>query len=1237
MEAVVSPSNGTNPTTVTRIMTQAMMCDDGPAYYDYSESFHRGQAKASTAFGPVPHRLTPAVPNGFVHRIRSLLEEQTSDRHAISANNAFTPVGVVPELPGDRSLVELPAGDVPEAIRRMRQAQAANATAHAENVTMESIVHLITDVRENNEMNHIPNDGIDSIQRENSGSKSSDVAKSKRLSVISEAASNATKSTNNSTAIEFAVRYSVAMLVPSSGSHALLPSPREIEGTPDNRFKEIRESEEAVSEEPDDTPRPSTEFNGEEASTGSIKVATEVVLERKCEPLSLLETRSTSNRPKSMAIPSSPPSHLSVRYSAPTERTTWLSPESEATSSNATPTDIAMRISIPSMLPRSSPKSTSVILADFGDEADANANNAATTHSGPPVVVTVTESTETATTIPSVSAISDDKGLRQRDSPVSPVTPGVLKKPLESIEGPLQVVREGRRSSPVKEPPDNVDITRKTDSSRTDSSNGTIKDVVAHYAEQPEMSTTDLRFSQLRHAARLSRALPDLKEEPDEHSLLTDFRISTFKFPMPGQGRRASFDSATGRMSKDSAKTGRGPTPIKTYNDPLAEIRSIPSLQFSTSNLVDKLNNALGHRFARSLETIHAEGQENVRSQTADMRERYKSFFARLDELDRPTSAALEESTETGGKELQICDDGSLQEERSVEEAKDDELDDAEHSDSHPLQRPMSPLDVVDEVNRLTVPNVNGLTQRLSDMFPSLKRFYVDEDITEHKNVELTLNEIRGLGRRRIVKADGRVVSLVKDDSFIFPERPLSTPSSTTTTRTVSATDDQSPPLVCSKFPDQGSCGTNFKSRRRSADGGKNSIHREDPVKASTIDQLPVVVRPPAPAITRGRSLTDSYGVVRCSSNLQLHHHDSCRSLLVPYPPRSSSLEARPWNFDHAYPWADHSIDITFPESTFQRDSSKAGPSKLRKSSNDSEDDNHSEDNSSGKGDSIEVNITEEETTRTTEDTFGSQRRRSSRRSLLGPVTRRIGNALSSHGKHGNPPVNITTATSSESFDYDGFPLSPGILSVREDERTVDPGDRYPTTGLSPPNTFNLDEVRSFFSDDSSIREVGARDGLGISKRFTKLRMGMTRATSAMDNRHLRPGDSFGMENAVIPNGNRIDGVRSAASARSNKSRRPKLGYQAELGISDVGHGGAVSPSLATGHDGSNVQGMGKTEFRARKVLEQIKVLWYKSGDLIRTLSGKSRKEGGGRKSGPNLGTQELQLGVEGTEMYPGT
>ncbi|KAF2100083.1 hypothetical protein NA57DRAFT_75585 [Rhizodiscina lignyota] len=1286
-QVMVSVNTATEVTSIAHTSASAVTVDDGPTYYDYSEAFHPQQVLRSVPRAPEPSR-SPPVPMGMVERIRALLEERSTFDHTGHAMNGINPVGVMPELPTDQEMTELPGDPGPHLTRNL-----VIAAMGADSSTIESIAHLITDVRDEESSDHRPSeDG--SAQGNTSMGKSGKETPNKRLSAISEAPSGTTASTSNSAAIEFAIRYSMPMPAPASDSHNIfIPDPDESDEwhqSPDESAPQHSSSKERAGpngedkNEEEQTPRNSEmefhTFNTMDQSTGSIKVATEVVFERRREALSLLEPRRTPDRSKSLVLPvSSPTRDSSSRYSVPTGRTVWTN--DEITSSEVTSTDFAIRISLPvdpiplKPLPLRISAVTTRDVKEAAEELPVNADAP---------IVTVTESTDVIEPEPPVSPVQNDRMINHRDSPVSPVAHNLPSSALNATfekhtkPSALAVVEVEKPQPTVEQESDFTgNTTRATyGSNTTESETPAHRDSALSGKEQEtdndrDASTTDLRFSAFNHPPGLGSVHPDLNEEGHEDASMADFRISNFKFPMPARGRRASFDSATGRISKDSARTG---WPPRTSSKALKEIRGIPSLHFSSINLVERLNQALGHRRSTSADgaSVDLSGQKKA----DDVRERYRSFFKDWDGFDVSTPAiekdqvlivqpqaeqeydTLEEQIDKINKEEDNDNEGVAHEEKdwNSDMRSEEETPIAVAAAAAAITRPMSPQEIIEEVNRLEIPNVNGLTQRLSELIPSLRR-YADDDITEDATFDDTLNEIRGLGRRRIVRADGRVVSLVRLDHWILPDEVPSLLSDGTTLDVEligskrSSADTGIGTGEASNSEDSEEKRTSAATQTTSGTG--STANRSSGTRKTPLAELEA----PLPVVVRGRSMTDSYAVVRTSSRL-LDSHDSRRSLAAVELPASASFEIRPWNFDASYPWAGKNtlIDISFPAPTFQRDSpGKSGPSKLRARLSDPEanDDDDKSDQSTIKALGIkDGDGMTGEVTGTTEDTF-THCRRSSRRSVLGSVTRRFGNTLSSHSKNdkNSPAINVTVASSGfTSVDNSGFLLSADLLSLREHERVVDPGDRYPTTGLSPPNAFNLDEVRSFFSDDSSIAGVRGSSApfnqrVGIGKRLTgmgvaRLKMGMTRAASAMDHRSLKPSDALRAgagsphsDSAANVNGNarRLNGVRSAATMRNGaRMRHMRLGGRDALGVDEepLPNDGSESPSFTTGYDGSNVVGMSKTEFRARKFVEKIKVLWYKSGELIRSISGRNRKDSW-------LG--ERRVGMEESDAYSGT
>ncbi|KAK5070699.1 hypothetical protein LTR16_009314, partial [Cryomyces antarcticus] len=185
--------------------------------------------------------------------------------------------------------------------------------------------------------------------------------------------------------------------------------------------------------------------------------------------------------------------------------------------------------------------------------------------------------------------------------------------------------------------------------------------------------------------------------------------------------------------------------PKHSSSRPLDEIRDLPSLNFSRMDLITKLNDALEARSSRSLDGVRPRPFSGIYSPVPErpassdlVRERYKSFFAKEEDFELPIADDVEE----GGAQTRGLEDKN---------AEQDEEKDAEAT-LDPTRRPLSPEDlitVITEVNRLSVPSVNGLTERLSELLPSLKRYHSEDYLSDDETVQSTIEKIHGLGRVR--------------------------------------------------------------------------------------------------------------------------------------------------------------------------------------------------------------------------------------------------------------------------------------------------------------------------------------------------------------------------------------------------------------------------------------------------------------------------------------------------------
>ncbi|KAF2815055.1 uncharacterized protein BDZ99DRAFT_566957 [Mytilinidion resinicola] len=629
----------------------------------------------------------------------------------------------------------------------------------------------------------------------------------------------------------------------------------------------------------------------------------------------------------------------------------------------------------------------------------------------------------------------------------------------------------------------------------------------AGHRRSEDDSTTDLRLSAFRYPAAY---LPDVKEDLHEDSSVntsaSNMKSSALKYPL---GRRPSM-----RASMDECRVLKHPSINSFHKGGLARTRNLPSLNFSQMDLFAKLNEALDVGAGASKSMDYAEeyrelfisplGESHC---SGEIREKYKSLFGGLDEYMK---------SEDIQPDTPIFDFVVSQQSNLVFESSHQQLSNEEF---------------IAEIDNLTIPTLGGLTQRLSEFLPSLKRYYQGDDqgphsenpVIEHALEELNevgldvppLNTVRSSARLRPVP--GHQQLLVMEDGLYEKLAAKEAPKE----HLVEA-DEQA-----------GSSSGSIHS--------KTSSHRKSKTPLAELEA-------PMPVLLRTRSLSlGGFDDFRASFESTLRRR-SLRSLV------SSPTETRPWNLDKNYPWADTiaPIDISLPSPTPAREAARPGPSRLRRMSECS-DQTHSD---SETEEAPAISAVEDTTC---EDPF-RHARKFSKQSVGGSISRRMG-----------------------LFDNNGYPTGPD--SLRNDDRSVDPGDRYPTTGLTPPSAFNVDEVNSFFSDDSSHR-----NHLGIfRKRLTHLRSKKplaTRSHSAIGTRSLPDAD-------VGPSGS---------------------------------HSGSDSEESSL-HTFDGTVGMSKIEFRARKVVERIKTMWFKSGDLLRSLSIRSN----------STSMIDRSDYMQPSEVYPGT
>ena len=601
-------------------------------------------------------------------------------------------------------------------------------------------------------------------------------------------------------------------------------------------------------------------------------------------------------------------------------------------------------------------------------------------------------------------------------------------------------------------------------------------------------STTDLRLSAFRYPLHY---LPDLKEESHEDSSLntsaSNVKSSSFRFP-PGLG------------SMDDAHLFRNPSVKSAPNKALAQTRNLPSLNFSRINLIAKLNEALD---LGSLDLDDSEVAEPspARPTSGDMREKYRSFFASLEGLEK---------------------------------AEDGKARSGQLGDLMPFQRPMSSDELVAEIDNLTIPSVGGLTQRLSEMLPSLKHYYqMGDDFSAEKLImEHALEELDGVcgpvpapkrSSARLRPMAGHPNLVVMDDGLYYE---------------------------LTGGEDEVTVGPDGRAR-----GSGEEVNAADLSIVTARDGLAVSSPPTqlsSPVVLRTRSVSlGNPEVHRPSFESRL----SCRSLRS-FTSTPTADTTRPWNSDKNYPWAStlQSVDISLPLRTAAVRASPLGPSRLRLRLSDSSD--------------------------------------TTARAAMGPRSKAAEPAAS------EPALTHTTTRSRSNCVSSS--TRPGtehhhrrgrVGFSRDAEALHDAGERYPTTSLTPPSALDIEvEPVSYFSDDSEDERPS-----GLKSKLARLRARKSKSTSA-----TRP--------ALAPH---ASSTSSRAPPRPPPSSEPPgpapacARPQPRMAHSDSMPNAAAEARAFTF---SHAAGMPKTEFVGRRLLDKLKLMLVKGSDLLRSLSLSSRR-----------------------------
>ncbi|KAL6709435.1 hypothetical protein ACN47E_001370 [Coniothyrium glycines] len=404
---------------------------------------------------------------------------------------------------------------------------------------------------------------------------------------------------------------------------------------------------------------------------------------------------------------------------------------------------------------------------------------------------------------------------------------------------------------------------------------------------QENNTTTDLRLSQYRYVGP-SQYLPDLKEESHEDSSLntsaSNLKHSSFRFPVGPPAMRVSVDD----VAMYPRRSSFGSYPRGVVGTSFAQSRRLPSMHFSHMNLIEKLHEELGLRYSRSVEDVTADLKALVadhppRSASADeVHEKYRSIIMDLE--------LVKNSLE--GTQATMTHDRTLKGARSPEK-------------------------LIAELEQLTIPSVGGLTQRISELLPSLKESYRlidrDEFPDEELIMEHALGEIqevhptqkRSSARLRPLPGSPHMV-VVEDDLF----------------QEITSRKEEGD--VHGRPGDYFLKGGAGEGRFSAKENGKSSTHTPTRQLAPLAE-----LDTPTSSSLRPRAVTVGHREFRASGDSALSSRRSLRSFVS----TPTTTDTRPWNFDKNYPWATTtipSVDISLPPPTTIRHSPRPGPSHLR-------------------------------------------------------------------------------------------------------------------------------------------------------------------------------------------------------------------------------------------------------------------------------------------------------------------
>ncbi|KAI5204730.1 hypothetical protein E4T39_03385 [Aureobasidium subglaciale] len=636
-------------------------------------------------------------------------------------------------------------------------------------------------------------------------------------------------------------------------------------------------------------------------------------------------------------------------------------------------------------------------------------------------------------------------------------------------------------------------------------------------------STTDLGSTMIKTRPGY---LPDLNEDSKEDMSMRNTRSSYTGLKLSNS---PSLHFKPVKRTEEMAQSSYlSPRPPRMS---LSELREIPSLNFSRMDLFDKLNEELEthiSRTSKSLAGVKGERRSGRRrssllhpASTSEIRERYTSFFTDPDDsemLEDSTTGALD--TENQNQTLRRNqNDADIMSTRSY----------AQSVKPIPTQQMIG---MTSEVNRLPVPSVAALSERLSTLLPTIKHLHIDCAPGDQTAMNDAIDRIHHLGR-----SDGEAAPLLRSSTGLHQLAAIADNIATNGTHDSALLEVQKSGRLMKELPPLPEDSEKFSLSDSGLD--RNTTLITDGL-ASTLE-----LEPPKPALLRGKSLS---GIN--SKDEDLHPGFASRHSLV-----LSAQNLRPWNHDENYPWCGNSpgIKIDFPTPVLRRHSS---PPKLVDRQSRGSAQTKSETEETLDPDSTLPSspmVSNSETVTPTVLTIHD--RKSSKKSLIGSLSHRIGLNTRVQPGHGARKSGLVERAS--------------------------PGDRYPYTSLQSPHTLNM-EVRSFFSDSTEEEHDEERRG-SFRKQITSFRA----KSSRVPNGHASVPYSQSLD---IPRGRSLDQYGRPSQAHTTGSL-----YDDRF----------TEPVAPQNYD--SMVGMGRVEFRVKRVAERLRHMWLRGGEMIRSLSQRSR------------------------------